>query len=142
MDEREIIHHKNEIRDGIQKQFMAKLVKSPEFPYLQSMGVDHLFQAFEAEDEHEIGFIGILHIWYHDKVWETEWIDKAEDGMALVQFLQKVKPYDEMKLMGVAMERIYKYAKKERMRAMRGQIDRYDEEQSKDDDEDEDITLN
>ena len=47
-----------------------------------------------------------------------------------------------MKLMGVAMERIYKYAKKERMRAMRAQIDRHDEEQSKDDDEDEDITLN
>jgi hypothetical protein len=122
----------------MQKKFMDNFISSPEFPFLQSMGITHLFQYFEA-NEHELGFLGLLHVWYHEKVWETEWIDSQEKGMELISHLQKAKMYDEAKLVEIGIQRMNQHAKKERMRVIRERIDQYDNQENKDD---EDIIIN
>ena len=136
MDPQLIQHHRNEIRTVMQKQFMDNFTRSPEFPFLQSMGITHLFQAFEAKQD-EIGFLGLLHVWYHEKVWETEWIDTQEKGVELISHLQKAKMYDEAKLVEVGIHKMNQYTKMERMKVIRERIDRYDNK-----DDDEDIVLN
>ena len=136
MDPQLIQHHRNEIRTVMQKQFMDNFTRSPEFPFLQSMGITHLFQAFEAKQD-EIGFLGLLHVWYHEKVWETEWIDTQEKGVELISHLQKAKMYDEAKLVEIGIQKMHQHAKKERMKVIRERIDRYDNK-----DDDEDIVLN
>jgi hypothetical protein len=119
----------------MQKQFMDNFTRSPEFPFLQSMGITHLFQAFEAKQD-EIGFLGLLHVWYHEKLWETEWIDTQEKGVELISHLQKAKMYDEAKLVEVGIHKMNQYTKMERMKVIRERIDRYDNK------DDEDIVLN
>ena len=47
-----------ELRYAMETQFRYKLYKSPEFPFLPSMGIRHIFQGFEEKEE--LGFIGIL----------------------------------------------------------------------------------
>ena len=136
MDEQLLQHHRNEIRTVMQKKFMDNFIRSPEFPFLQSMGITHLFQSFEAK-EHELGFLGLLHVWYHKKVWETEWIDSQEKGMELISHLQKAKMYDEAKLVEFNIMKMHQHAKKERMKVMKDHIDQYDNR-----DDDEDIVLN
>ena len=137
MDEQLLQHHRNEIRTVMQKKFMDNFIRSPEFPFLQSMGITHLFQSFEAK-EHELGFLGLLHVWYHKKVWETEWIDTQEKGVELISHLQKAKMYDEAKLVELNIMKMHQHAKKERMKVIRERIDRYDNQQN----DDEDIVLN
>jgi len=136
MDEQLLQHHRNEIRTVMQKKFMDNFIRSPEFPFLQSMGITHLFQSFEAK-EHELGFLGILHVWYHEKLWQTEWIDTPEKSMTLISHLQKAKLYDEVKLVEIGIKRMNQHAKKENMKVIRERIDRYDNQQN-----DEDIVLN
>jgi hypothetical protein len=138
MDEQLLQHHRNEIRTLMQKKFCENLFRSPEFPFLPSIGITHLFQSFEAK-EHELGFLGILHVWYHEKLWQTEWIDTPEKSMALISHLQKAKLYDEVKLVEIGIERMNQHAKKERMKVIRERINRYDNQENI---EDEDIVLN
>ena len=77
-----------EIRKGLEQQFRFKLYKDPKYPFLHSMGLKHMFQGFDAQDD---GYIGTLHLWwsnesgepsYHTKdkqfingYWKSEWID-------------------------------------------------------------------
>ena len=136
MDEQLLQNHRNEIRTVMQKKFCENLFRSPEFTFLPSIGITHLFQSFEAK-EHELGFLGLLHVWYHKKVWETEWIDSQEKGMELISHLQKAKMYDEAKLVELNIMKMHQHAKKERMKVMKDHIDQYDNR-----DDDEDIVLN
>ena len=137
MDPQLIQHHRNEIQTVMQKKFMDTFISAPEFPFLQSIGITHVFQAFEAKHD-EIGFLGLLHIWYHEKMWETEWIDTEEKGMDLISDLQKAKLYDEVKLVEIGIQRMNQHTKKERMKVIKERIDRYDNQQN----DDEDIILN
>ena len=79
-----------EIRKGLEQQFRFKLYQDPKFPFLPAMGLKHLFQSFDAQED---GYIGTLHLWwigedgkpsYHTKdkhfvsgIWKSEWIDDA-----------------------------------------------------------------
>lgn len=137
MDSQLILHHRNEIRTVMQKKFMDNFIRSPEFPFLQSIGINHLFQSFEVA-EPDLGFLGLLHVWYHDKVWETEWIDTEQKGMALISYLQKAKPYDEVKLVEIGIKQMNQRNKKERMKVIKEYIDKYDDKE----DDDEEHILN
>ena len=53
-----------EIRKGLEQQFRYKLYQDPKFPFLHSMGLKHLFQSFDAQEE---GYIGTLHLWWSNE---------------------------------------------------------------------------
>ncbi len=60
---------RDELRYVMETQFRYKFYKSPEFPFLPSMGIRHIFQGFEHKAEfgsniEDLGFIGILHLWW------------------------------------------------------------------------------
>ena len=91
-----------EIRKGLEQQFRYKLYQDPKFPFLHSMGLKHLFQSFDAQED---GYIGTLHLWwsnesgepsYHTKDkhfisggWYSEWIDDATKAVELAMECEK-----------------------------------------------------
>ena len=98
-----------EIRKGLEQQFRFKLYKDPKFPFLHSMGIKHLFQSFDAQED---GYIGTLHLWWsnesgepshHSKDkhfisggWYGEWIDDALEAIKYaVECEKKHNPYTE-----------------------------------------------
>ena len=92
MDNQSIV----EIHKGLEQQFRFKLYKDPKFPFLHSMGMKHMFQGFDAQED---GYIGTLHLWwsnesgepsYHTNnkqflsgYWKSEWIDDATEAIEL-----------------------------------------------------------
>ena len=118
---------RDELRIAMETQFRYNFYNSTEFPFLQSIGVKHIIQGFEAPDE--LGFIGILHLWWspdesdivYDKprkfkaigTWNGEWLDRPEEAIELAIQIQKSRPYDENKLIQAAMEEYQKMASKE-----------------------------
>ena len=120
IDENEL----QELRKGMELQFRYKFYKDPKFPFLKSLGVKHVIQGFDAGDE--IGFIGVLHLWWVadttgtvTDIWESEWIDSPQEGIALAQMLSKNRVYDEEKLMRAHQKEIGKMAEAEGMRQLR-----------------------
>ena len=113
---------RDELRYAMNTQFRYKLYRDPTFPFLHSMGIRHIIQGFEAKEE--LGFVGVLHLWYENNSgelsyhtkdkhflaghWKHEWLDKPEDAIELAIQIQKDKPYNEDKLIQVAIE----YARK------------------------------
>ena len=98
-----------EIRKGLEQQFRYKLYQDPKFSFLHSMGLKHLFQSFDAQED---GYIGTLHLWwsnesgepsYHTKDkhfisggWYSEWIDDATKAVELaMECERKNNPYAE-----------------------------------------------
>jgi len=98
-----------EIRKGLEQQFRYKLYQDPKFPFLQSMGIRHLFQSFDAKED---GYIGTLHLWWTNEdgepsyctkdkhfvsgVWHAEWIDDATEAIELAMECEKKNnPYAE-----------------------------------------------
>mgnify|MGYP003153865918 CR=1 FL=1 len=98
-----------EIRKGLEQQFRFKLYKDPKFPFLHSMGMKHMFQGFDAQED---GYIGTLHLWwsnesgepsYHTNnkqflsgYWKSEWIDDATEAIELaIECERKNNPYAE-----------------------------------------------
>ena len=98
-----------ELRKGLEQQFRYKLYQDPKFPFLHSMGLKHLFQSFDAQED---GYIGTLHLWwsnesgepsYHTKDkhfisggWYSEWIDDATKAVELAMECEKKNnPYAE-----------------------------------------------
>ena len=91
-----------EIRKGLEQQFRYKLYQDPKFPFLHSMGLKHLFQSFDAQED---GYIGTLHLWwsnesgepsYHTKDkhfisggWYSEWINDATEAVELAMECEK-----------------------------------------------------
>tara|TARA_B100000809_G_scaffold54990_1_gene50771 strand:- start:355 stop:810 length:456 start_codon:yes stop_codon:yes gene_type:complete len=113
---------RDELRYAMNTQFRYKLYRDPTFPFLHSMGIRHIIQGFEAKEE--LGFVGVLHLWYENNSgelsyhtkdkhfvagdWKHEWLDRPEDAIKLAIQIQKNKPYNEDKLIQVAIE----YARK------------------------------
>ena len=100
-------------RYAMETQFRYKFYQDVQFPYLQSLGIDHVFQGF-GNEEH--GFIGMLHLWWvnedngivydHPKkgpvaikgIWRGEWFDTPEQGVLAARQIEKERIYDEQKL--------------------------------------------
>tara|TARA_B100001079_G_C15973121_1_gene324232 strand:+ start:57 stop:509 length:453 start_codon:yes stop_codon:yes gene_type:complete len=117
---------RDELRYAMNTQFRYKLYRDTVFPFLHSMGIRHIIQGFEAKEE--LGFVGVLHLWYENNSgelsyqtkdkhflagdWKHEWLDKPEDAIELAIQIQKDKPYDEDKLIQIAIEYARKAAEK------------------------------
>ncbi len=100
-------------RYAMETQFRYKFYKDTQFPYLQSLGIDHVFQGF-GNEEH--GFIGMLHLWWVNEdsgivydnpkkgpvaikgIWRSEWFDTPEQGVLAARQIEKERIYDEQKL--------------------------------------------
>ena len=134
MDEIEI----QELRKGMEMQFRYKFYKEPQFLFLQSLGIKHVIQGFDAGDD--IGFIGILHLWWVPDptgtvtgIWESEWINTPQEGVALAQKIGEDLHllYDIGKLEQVGKQYIQKLAEKEMMKQVQKEIKKQEEEESK-----------
>ena len=99
MDERQ----QKELRYAMETQYRYKFYNSPEFPFLPSMGIKHVFQWFEIKEE-EFGYIGLLHLWWTNEdnkieydnpryfvkgTWHGEWLDRPEEGIEKAIQIQK-----------------------------------------------------
>jgi len=100
-------------RYAMETQFRYKFYQDVQFPYLQSLGIDHVFQGF-GNEEH--GFIGMLHLWWVNEdsgivydnpkkgpvaikgIWRSEWFDSPQQGVEAAQKIEKERIYDEQKL--------------------------------------------
>ena len=100
-------------RYAMETQFRYKFYQDVQFPYLQSLGIDHVFQGF-GNEEH--GFIGMIHLWWvnedsgiaydHPKkgpgaikgIWKSEWFDTPEQGVLAAHKVENERIYDEQKL--------------------------------------------
>tara|TARA_B100000586_G_scaffold140616_1_gene101859 strand:- start:307 stop:735 length:429 start_codon:yes stop_codon:yes gene_type:complete len=115
---------RDELRIAMETQFRYKFYNSTEFPFLHSIGVNHIIQGFEAPDE--LGYIGALHLWWapdesdivYDKprkfkvigTWHGEWLDRPEEAIELAIQIQANRPYNEDKLIEVAIRHAKKMA--------------------------------
>ena len=99
MDERQ----QKELRYAMETQYRYKFYNSPEFPFLPSMGIKHVFQGFEIKEE-EFGYIGMLHLWWTNEdnkieydnpryfvkgTWHGEWLDDPKEGIKKATQIQK-----------------------------------------------------
>jgi len=125
-------------RYAMETQFRYKFYQDVQFPYLQSLGVDHVFQGF-GNEEH--GFIGMIHLWWvnedsgivydHPKkgpvaikgIWKSEWFDTPEQGVLAAQKIENERIYDEQKLVFLTQNYVRqeteKRARKEAERLLR-----------------------
>ena len=114
MDERQ----QKELRYAMETQYRYKFYNSPEFPFLPSMGIKHVFQGFEIKEE-EFGYIGMLHLWWTNEdnkieydnpryfvkgTWHGEWLDRPEEGIEKAIQIQKEAIWDGNKLLHVHHE--------------------------------------
>ena len=136
MDEKTLL----EIREAMNIQFRYKLYRSPEFPFLASMGINHIIQGFEAPDEKE--FVGILHLWYENNSgelsyqtkdkhfvagdWKHEWYDHPEDAVELAMHIQKSRPFDEDKIVRVILKHAEEMATKKVEKIIKENIEEED----------------
>jgi|TARA_B100000745_G_scaffold134361_1_gene87789 hypothetical protein len=109
---------RKDLRHAMETQFRYKFYNSTEFPFLQSMGIRHILQGFEAPPE--IGFIGMLHLWWTPEesgivytnprtivakgTWKSEWFDSPDDAIEIAQQIQSDKPFNEDKLIEAHMK--------------------------------------
>jgi len=125
-------------RYAMETQFRYKFYQDVQFPYLQSLGIDHVFQGF-GNEEH--GFIGMIHLWWvnedsgitydHPKkgpvtikgIWRSEWFDTPEQGVLAAQKVEKERIYSEQKLVFVMQnylqQKEQERAQKEAVRLLR-----------------------
>ena len=117
-----------ELRYAMETQYRYKFYNSPEFPFLPSMGIRHIFQGFEAKEEDD-GFIGMLHLWWtmedngikYDNpryfvkgTWHGEWFDRPEEGIIKAMQIQKENTFwDVNKLLQVHHEFLNELRKNE-----------------------------
>ena len=115
-------------RYAMETQFRYKCYQDVQFPYLQSLGIDHVFQGF-GNEEH--GFIGMLHLWWVNEdsgivydnpkkgpvaikgIWRSEWFDTPQQGVEAAQKIEKERIYDEQKLV-YSMQTYLKQKEQER----------------------------
>ena len=117
-EENDIMKMRKDLRHAMETQFRYKFYNSTEFPFLQSMGIRHILQGFEAPSQ--IGFIGMLHLWWTPEesgivyknprtivakgTWKSEWFDSSEDAVEIAQQIQADKPFNEDKLIEAHMK--------------------------------------
>ena len=127
-----------ELRHAMEVQFRYKLYNDIQFPYLQSLGIKNILQGFGNE---EIGFIGILHLWWvnednnivYDKpretpakikgIWKSEWLNDPREAIAIAQKISDEKPYDENKLVRIAQEHTKKIMEERLQKQIQSQIE-------------------
>ena len=115
-------NQREELRYAMETQFRYKFYKSPEFPFLPSLGIRHIFQGFKNDLglEEEQGYIGMLHLWWTNEddgikydnpryfvkgTWHGEWFDRPEDGIQRAIQVQKENTlWDTNKLLEVHLE--------------------------------------
>ena len=115
-------------RYAMETQFRYKFYQDVQFPYLQSLGIDHVFQGF-GNEEH--GFIGMLHLWWVNEdngivydnpkkgpveikgIWKSEWFNTPAEGITVAQKVEKERIYDEQKLV-ILMHNYVKQKEQER----------------------------
>ena len=121
--------------------FRYKFYNTTEFPFLQSIGVNHIIQGFEAPDE--LGYIGALHLWWapdesdivYDKprkfkvigTWHGEWLDRPEEAVELAIQIQANRPYNEDKLIEVAIRHAKKMANLSVKKMVKDALEKEDE---------------
>lgn len=87
------------IRSQTEMQYKLMLYKRPEFPFLQSMGIKHLIQEFNTDEN---VYFGSLHLWWTNEqdnnlyysvnytgtkvrgLWKTEWFNSVEEGRSFM----------------------------------------------------------
>ena len=100
-------------RYAMETQFRYQFYQNVQFPYLQSLGINHVFQGFTNEEH---GYIGMIHLWWVNEdsgivyehprkgpvaikgIWRSEWFNTPEQGIQAAQKIQKERIYDEQKL--------------------------------------------
>jgi hypothetical protein len=127
---------KDVLRDAMEVQFRYMFYKRPEFPFLPSMGVKDIFQAFGND---EVGFIGFLHLKHThrgegEKEWDSIWYDTPDEGAEVQERWFEDVPYDRHKLLQIHIEHFRDQARKERKQKEKSQLEELEE--------DEDILLN
>ena len=132
---------RDELRYAMNTQFRYKLYRDVVFPFLPALGVNHIIQGFEAKEE--LGFVGVLHLWYENNSgelsyqtkdkhflagdWKHEWYDRPEDAVELAIHIQRSRRYDENKLVEIAME----HAKEMAERHVKKLVEEVEEEEPK-----------
>ena len=120
-------NQREELRYAMETQFRYKFYKSPEFPFLPSMGIRHIFQGFEHQEEDV--YIGMLHLWWTNEdsgieydnpryfvkgTWHGEWFDRPEDGIQrAIQIQKEITFWDVNKLLQVHHEFLNELRKSE-----------------------------
>lgn len=101
---------KGELRKTLEMQFRYQFYQDLKFPFLQSMGCKHVFQAFSSE---ETGDLGILHLYWTPVgngieyegtpsypeikgMWKAEWYDEESKVIELVSKLFEGIKIDKM----------------------------------------------
>jgi hypothetical protein len=87
----------SELRFQTETVFRLSLYKRPEFNFLQSLGIRHIF---ETITDKEYGFIGVLYLKYtvdvdYSPYWKSNWFDKAIEVIELAEKLQDEKIINE-----------------------------------------------
>ena len=125
-------------RYAMETQFRYKFYQDVQFPYLQSLGINHVFQGFTNEEH---GFIGMLHLWWvnedsgitydHPKkgpvaikgIWKSEWFNTPADGITAAQKVEKERIYNEQKMVilmhNYVKQKVEQKAQKEAVRLLR-----------------------
>ena len=112
-----------EVRKGLEQQYRYKFYQDPKYPFLPAMGIKHIFQGFDAQED---GYVGTLHLWYtnesgelsyHTKDkefvsghWKAEWIDDAKDAIELAIELERQDGLYSEKLTKIHLDHIEAYS--------------------------------
>ena len=121
------------IRSQTEMQYKLMLYKRPEFPFLQSMGIKHLIQDFNADNN---VYIGTLHLWWTNEqdnnlyysvnytgpkvkgLWKTEWFNSIEEGRSFMQKVANDSILDLQKVVEVHMKFLNQINHKKVLREM------------------------
>ena len=125
-------------RYAMETQFRYKFYQDVQFPYLQSLGVNHVFQGF-ANEEH--GYIGMIHLWWVNEdsgivyehprkgpvaikgIWKSEWFNTPAEGITAAQKVEKERIYNEQKMVilmhNYVKQKVEQKAQKEAVRLLR-----------------------
>ena len=112
-----------EVRKGLEQQYRYKFYQDPKYPFLPAMGIKHIFQGFDAQED---GYVGTLHLWYtnesgelsyHTKDkefvsghWKAEWIDDAKGAVELAIELERQDGLYSEKLTKIHLDHIEAYS--------------------------------
>ena len=121
------------IRSQTEMQYKLMLYKRPEFPFIQSMGIKHLIQDFNADNN---VYIGTLHLWWTNEqdnnlyysvnytgpkvkgLWKTEWFNSIEEGRSFMLKVANDSILDLQKVVEVHMKFLNQINHKKVLREM------------------------
>ena len=121
------------IRSQTEMQYKLMLYKRPEFPFLQSMGIKHLIQEFNTDEN---VYFGSLHLWWTNEqdnnlyysvnytgpkirgLWKTEWFNSVEEGKSFMLKVANDSILDLQKVVEVHMKFLNQINHKKVLREM------------------------